>query len=1080
MGAQSTQWHPGGTLRLAFLRRQRVAVTSKNTTIKYGRGDELLYAVLHAHTAKGSVGDSILKIDDYVRKAQELGITHIAMTDHGSMASMVEFHEACKKAGITGIIGMEAYVVPDRTLKDNSETSKCNWHLILLAKNAEGVKNLLRIHNDAQINGFYYKARTDYSMLKKYGKNLIALSACVGGEIPQLILQGNARGAVEAVRRYQACFDEFYLEIQPGHFEEQAKVNDVLVQMSKASGIPLVATNDIHYLGKDDYIMHDLHVKSCRNQKDDNSDLVYPDTCYYLMSEEELSGSFLRSQQVTDEVVKTAIANTNLVAAQCDGEVDYHFEMPKFPDLPEGETEESYLVHLCQTELHRRMMSLRDPVKYEERLMYELDVILKLGFAGYFLIVKDFLDHARKVGIAVGPGRGSVGGSLVAWLLNITVADPVKYHLMFERFLNPNRKGLPDIDVDLQSDRRNEVKDYVIEKYGREHTALVGSFVIQKAKAAIHAAARLMNVDLDTANAICKAAPFRVTDDNGEEVKAPTIQQMLDDSSKFRSFQIQYPELFKTAMDIESFPKTYGIHAAGIVISPENILEKLPIRVDKETGRYISMVDKNFIEKVCIKYDFLALNTAATIDQTVKDAGISIDWNDDDFYHDEKVWKAIGSSNTIGMFQISSNLYRQRMPRLHPTKLQEMAACLALVRGPCVSAKTDEVYMDTINGKRDIMKVDPRYDAVMKETHGICIYQEELMKLAVAYGMTQDEADTLRKAVSKKKTKVIKALKNVFHDDAAALGTPEEHIKEIWQIINDAGSYLFNQAHAMSYGILTYVSAWLKVHYPLQFMANTLTNAYESGKDTQRIEEMVEECQRIGIQFLPVDASKSEWRFTVEDGKLRIGLCALKAFGKVASDELKSIGVIDSFDPIIEKFTTKGSKLNKKALTVLIFSGAFNSIETDKTQLLYKMIEAKASKKAKAAGIELPESFTVCAGCTLSLNDNEDDIEMKLLKVNYLYRPGADLAPIQFAQKAGGTKFTGVVQISSVKKIMDKRGQEMAFVSLSASDSRFEGIIFGSTYSRIDSSNVRKGRNVRIMAKKEKEDSCIIYDLAAA
>lgn len=403
-----------------------------------------MYAVLHAHTAKGSVGDSILKIDDYVAKAKALGITHIAMTDHGSMASMVEFHEACKKAGITGIIGMEAYVVPDRTLKDNSEASKYDWHLILLAKNAEGVKNLLRIHNDAQINGFYYKARTDYSMLKKYGKNLIALSACVGGEIPQRLMQKDGWAAVAALKRYQSYFDEFYLEIQPGHFGAQVGVNDVLVCMSRASGVPLVATNDIHYLNKDDYAMHDLHVKSCRHQKEDDGNLVYPDSCYYLMSEEELAGYFPRTEYVTDDVVCTAISNTNLVAAQCDGEVDYHFEMPKYPDLPPVETEESYLVKLCQTELKRRLPHLKNPVQYEERLMYELDVILKLGFAGYFLIVKDFLDHARSVGIAVGPGRGSVGGSLVAWLLDITVADPVKYNLMFERFLNPNRKGMPD------------------------------------------------------------------------------------------------------------------------------------------------------------------------------------------------------------------------------------------------------------------------------------------------------------------------------------------------------------------------------------------------------------------------------------------------------------------------------------------------------------------------------------------------------------------------------------------------------------------------------------------------------------
>ena len=1038
-----------------------------------------MYAVLHAHTAKGSVGDSILKIDDYVKKAKSLGITHIAMTDHGSMASMVEFHEACKKEGITGIIGMEAYVTKNRLSHEKNEDNSY-YHLVLLAKNADGVKNLLRIHNDAQINGFYYKPRTDLSMLKKYGKGIIALSACVAGAVPQAILSGDARVAARTIKEYRECFDDFYLEIQPGHFDDQIKVNDMLARISKASGISLVATNDIHYLGKDDYIMHDLHVKSCRNQKEDGGDLVYPDSCYYLMSEEELSGYFPRTQYVTDDVIYQAIENTNLIAAQCNGEIDYHFEMPKFPDLPPAETEESYLVKLCQSELKRRMPNLRNPTQYEERLMYELDVILKLGFAGYFLIVKDFLDHSRSVDIAVGPGRGSVGGSLVAWLLNITVADPVKYHLMFERFLNPNRKGLPDIDLDFDNAKRDAVKDYVIEKYGKEHTALVGTFGIRKAKDAIHAAGRLLGIDLDIINNICKAAPFKVTDDAGEEVKSPTIEQMLDASKKFKSFQAQYPELFKTAIDMESFPKSVGIHAAGIVISPGNILEKMPVRVDKASGRYVSMIDKNFIENIAIKYDFLSLATAAVVDQTIQDAGITLDWNDDDLYHDKNVWKAIGSPNTTGMFQISSALYRQRMPRLHPTTLQEMAACLALIRGPCISAGTDETYMDIVEGKHGIVSVDPRYDAVTKDTNGICIYQEEIMQLGVAYGMSLQEADALRKAISKKKTDKIKAMQSLFHDKAAASGTSEATIKELWKIIKDAGKYSFNAAHAMSYGILTYVSAWLKVHYPLEFMANTLTNAYESNKDTKRIEEMVEECQRIGIQFLPVHANNSEWRFKVEDGKIRIGLCAIKAFGKVAADELKSLGIIDNFSTVIDQYTEKGTKLNKKALTVLIFVGAFDYLDMDRQEMVYEMLEAKATQKARKAGIELPDKFTVCAGCSLSPEDLQSDIETKLLKVNYLYRPGAELEPIHFASKPDGTRFNGTVQISSVKHVTDKRGQEMAFVSLAASDSRFEGIIFGSTYAKIDASNVQKGKKIYITAKKDREDSCIIYDLAAA
>lgn len=1046
-----------------------------------------MYAPLHCHTAIGSIKDSILKIDDFVKKAKSLGLTHIAMTDHGSMAALVEFHEKCVEKGITGIIGMEAYVVPDKTEKDRS-----NWHLVLLAKNKEGVKNLIRIHNDAQLNGMYYKPRTDYTTLAKYGKSIIALSACVGGEIPQMILAGMKEGiepqeqkawmlkAVEAMKRYQSCFDDFYLEIQPGHFDDQIKVNNVIVQMARAYGVPLVATNDIHYLNAEDYLMHNVHVQSFR--KDDGEALAYPDKCYYLMTEQELNSYFIRTKHVTDEVVAEAIENTNKIAAQCDGEVDYDFKMPEYQDLPEGETEDSWLVKLCQKELNRRLPTLKNPAAYEERLLYELDVITKLHFSGYFLIVYDFLNAARRMGVSVGPGRGSVGGSLVAWLLDFSVADPIKHHLMFERFLNPHRKGFPDVDTDFSD--TDAMKAYIVRKYGREHCALVGTYGIRKAKAAIKAAGRFLEMDLDTVNAVCKAAPFRVCGDDGEEVKDPTIEQMLDASAKFHSYQVQYPELFSTAQDMESFPVLYGIHAAGIVITPDNILEKMPVRWDEKKQIIVSLIDKNSIEHLAIKYDFLSLATQAIVDKTIKDAHVNFDWNDDAFFEDDKVWDSIGTSNTIGMFQISSALYRQRMPRLKPRNLADMAACIALVRGPCISSGTDKDYMDILEGKKLVASIDSRYDEVTRSTNGICIYQEQLMKIAVAYGMTQDEADQLRKAVSKKKRDKIAALKTTFYKDAAACGTSQAAIDKIWEIIKAAGAYSFNASHAMSYGILVYTSAWLKYHYPPQFMANTLTNAYESGKDEKRIEEMVQDCQRLGIRFLPIDARKSKWEFAPEGGKLRIGLCALKAFGDAAMQELEEARAASPdniFDGIYKFLTTKGSKLDKRNVSALIFSGAFDyDDEADREQLLQRMLNSKAStKKEKEFGVPFPEKFSPCNNCDLRLDDDPADIEQKLLRVNYLHRPGADLDPIGFNQKANDDRFSGVVQITSVRHKTDKNGREMAFVDLAASDCHIDGIIFGSTYAKIDTSNVRKGKNVRIFAKKQNDDECIIFKLDA-
>lgn len=1022
--------------------------------------------MLHAHTSKGSVGDSVLDIQSYIDKAKSLGLDHIAITDHGSMASMVEFHELCKKASITGIIGMEAYVVDDRHNKTAEE--RYNYaHLVLLAKNAEGVRNLLRIHNDAQTTGFYGRPRTDVSVLEKYGKNIIALSACVGGDIPKDILAKDTKRLKQHLRNYKRCFDAFYLEVQPGNFKEQLIVNDTIAVIAKKLNIPMVATNDIHYLNKEDWMMHDLHIKSCGNKHS------YPDKCYYFMEPDEFLESFKFTKNFTREDAIVAINNTVFVAAQCDGEIDYNFAMPKYLDLPDGETEESFLTKICYQELKKRIWNVPNPSVYEERLEHELDVISELGFCGYFLIVKDFLDWARNHGIAVGPGRGSVGGSLVAWLLDIVVADPIKYGLLFERFLSANRKSLPDVDVDIASADREKVKQYVIDKYGKEHTALVGTFGIRKVKDSIRAAGRFLEMDLDIVNEVCKAVPFKTHDESGEEISNPTLTDMLADSAKLQEKQEKYPDLFSAAISMESFPKSVGIHAAGVIISPTNIMDRIPIRVDKTTGHYVSLIDKNYIEKLALKYDFLALASASVIDKTINDAHAKIDMRDDAFYEDRDTWAAISSPHTIGMFQISSNLYRQRMPRLRPTNIKELAACLALVRGPCIAAKTDQIYMDIEEGKRNIIKVDPRYDKITASTNGICIYQEQIMKLGVAFGLSIDDSYALMKGVAKKKANVIAALKPKLYDGAKKLNVPESVVDNIYKIMEDASKYSFNASHAVSYAIITYLTAYLKIHHPLEFMANLLTNAYESKKDDKKVEAIVSDCRRMGISFLPVDANKSDWSFSVEDGKIRIGFCAVKAFGDIAYEELAAIRPIKLFDDVIKVFTAKGTKLNKKCMTVAIFIGAFNFLGMTKKEMLYAMTYAKATKKQKESGVELEDKFTVCAKCELSLNTSEEDIEQLILKTNYLNFPGGGLEPVGFVDLDIGSTFVGQAHITKVNEITDRRGNKMAFVSLSASDGTFEGVIFSYLYAKV-SSIVKKGKNIRFAAEKDKPSSCRI------
>lgn len=1045
------------------------------------------YAVLHAHTTNGSVGDSVLKVKDYIKKAKALGITHIAITDHGSLGAMVEFHEECLAAGITGIIGMEAYVVPDRTVHDKDNRFEYS-HLVLLAKNADGVKNLIRIHNDAQINGFYYKPRTDLSMLKKYGKNIIALSACVGGDIPQAILAKDSKKALWYIKQYRECFDQFYLEIQPGHFEEQRIVNDCIVQLARYTKTPIVATNDIHYLNSDDYIMHNYHLKS---NADEDDSISYPDTCYYLMSRTEIRDYFLRTKYVTDNVIDEALDNTNVIATQCDGNIEYRFKMPQYLDLPEGETEDSYLTKLCIRSLKQKEQFIADPAMYEDRLSYELDTIKTLGFSGYFLIVYDFLKHAREVGIAVGPGRGSVAGSLVAYLLNITVADPIKYGLLFERFLSANRKSLPDIDLDYSSERRAEMKEYVVEKYGKNHCALVGTFQGRKAKDAIRAAARVLGLDVAIADEVCKAMPFNVRDDEGEKISSPTLQQMIDSSTKLQEKQTEYPELFEAALNMESFPKALGSHAAGIVISPDDIMDKIPVRVDKN-GQYVAMVTKKYIEKLAIKYDFLGLSTMSVIDKTCHDVKANINLNDDDFFTDKKVWDAIGSKYTTGMFQISSTLYKQRMPRLHPQTIKQLAACLALVRGPCISAKTDEIYMQVVEGKRKIEKIDPRYDAITESTNGICIYQEQIMKLGVAFGFTIDDSYKLMKAISKKKIDVIKGMKDDFIKKATALGVSSDIQERIFKIIEDAGLYSFNASHALSYAIVSYLSAWLKVYYPKEFMANLLTNVYVNNKDDKKIEEAVNDCRRLGLKFLPVDANKSDWEFKAEEDGIRIGFCAIKSFGEKAAADIISLRPV-SFESIIDimekdkalKSKNKVSDIkdqlvsvpNKKSMIVLILSGAFDSENDNKREMLYKLLDVKKTKKSEK--IEVPDSFTVCKNCTIELDGDETDNEAKLLRANFIHADVAGMPPTGFDDHSDGDSFEAEVVINRVRNTTDRRGQKMAFLKFTGIDASFDGIIFGSVYSKLNSNEIRKGHHVKIRAKKDNGDSCIVYSLSA-
>lgn len=882
-----------------------------------------MYIPLHAHSSIGSIQDSVLSIKDYVKRGADLGLTHLAITDHGSMAGIVEFKQECDNYGIIPIIGMEAYVCENRLLQDKEHREY--HHLILLARNQKGLENLMEIHNDAQINGFYYKPRTDHDFLSKHGEGIVALSACVAGEIPSLLLQDKYDEAYKLIDLYRSIFDFFCIEIQPGDFELQITANKRLIEIASKKDINIVVTNDIHYLNKNDYLKHNYHIKSFRKTKDDDNDLealVYPDTCYWFMTQDDIIASFPEDMRNT---VNAAVKNTKAISDRFFSDnIKWDFQMPKFPKVPSSFTEERYLKALCLQSLSNRIHTISNPAMYMDRLAYELDVINQLGFAGYFLIIWDLLRFARDHDITVGPGRGSCGGSLVSWLLDITVADPIKYNLMFERFLSVNRKDKPDIDLDICSDKRYLLQQYTLDTYGYDNCALVGSYSIGKPKSTLRTAGRVLNIDLAIIDKICKCIPV------GQTVPT-TLQEIIDKYKTIEAYNREYPELFNLAMSLEELPTNLGIHAAGMIISPNSLMKKLPMRKykDKEDKLEInvSLITKKYVENIGLKFDYLGLNTIKIVEDTKNQVGIDIDLSDDNFYNDSEVWKIIGSKNTDGIFQISSNTYKERMWRIKPKSIKELAACLALIRTPCIMAKTDEQYMRIVEGKEQIEKICPEYDEVMKDTNGICIYQEQLMQMAVNFGFTKDEANDIRKACSKKIPEKMATYEKQFKEYVAQKGYGKNIQDRLFQIVLDSSNYSFNQSHAVCYAILAYESAWLKVHYRTYFMANLLTNAYGKNSSNQKktvIPMIVNECKQYGIEFLPLDINKSDWKFKVEDNKIRLGMCIVPKLGMNSYNEIIAHRPFTSIEEMNNKIN--GNNFKKNVVMSAIVSGCFDSI----------------------------------------------------------------------------------------------------------------------------------------------------------
>lgn len=884
------------------------------------------YTHLHVHSHY-SLLDGLGKIDEMLDRVKELGMESLALTDHGVMYGAVELFMKAKEKGIKPIIGCEMYVTPnDLHSKNPTAEDRKRYHLILLVKNEEGYHNLMKLVSIAHLDGFYYKPRIDRKVLRQYAKGLIGLSACAEGEIPAQIIMGNYDKARELALEYRDIFDEngFFLEVQDHpSFPNQKVANDGVFKLAKELDIPVVATCDVHYVNKSDASAQDILLCVQTNRKVNEADRMnLMDFDLSLRSAEDVAKGFPENPEV--------VSNTQLVVDQCNFTLKLgETQLPHF-DVPNGHTAMSYLVELCEQGLRRRFGE-NITAEHRERMDYELSVIEKTGYASYFLIVQDFVNWAKNNGIVVGPGRGSAAGSFVSYLTGITNVDPIKYDLLFERFLNPERVSMPDVDMDFADDRRDDVLNYVRQKYGNDHVSQIITFGTMAAKAAIRDTGRALGYPYDFCDKTSKMIPMFTS-----------IKKSLEEVPEFRDHynsSADAKKLIDEAMRLEGVVRHAGMHACGVVITKNPVTDYSPIQ--NVTGatkqgtvtQYSSSTKSSYVEKIgLLKMDFLGLKNLTIIQNTLnivrKTKGIDIDI-DTIPLDDQAAYELLQKANTTGVFQLESSGMKRYLKLLKPTVLEDIIAMVALYRpGPM------DWIPDFIAGKHDPKKikyVHPKLEPILKNTYGVAVYQEQVMQIARSLaGFTMGEADVLRKAMGKKIFELIKEQKIKFIDGCEKNGIGKEIGEKVFSFIEPFAGYGFNRSHAACYAVIGYQTAYLKAHFPAPFMAALLTS--DQG-DTDRVAIECSEARDMGIEVLAPNVNESFGEFAVitgEDGKerIRFGLNAIKNVGQVVAHEIvaerKRGGKYKSLGDFLERVQTKD--LNKKSIEALAKVGALDEL----------------------------------------------------------------------------------------------------------------------------------------------------------
>ncbi|MFJ9498536.1 DNA polymerase III subunit alpha [Brevibacillus centrosporus] len=1010
---------------------------------------------LHVHT-EYSLLDGAARIEPLVARAKELGMHALAITDHANLYGAIPFYKACLEAGIKPIIGMEVYVI-EGNLSDRVRIAPAPSHLILLAENDQGYRNLLKLATIAQTEGNYILPRLNKEALARHTEGLIALGASREGEVARLLLAGDAAGAKEAAMWYRQTYgpDHYYLEMVDHGLEPEKRLNARLVRLSEETGIPLVVTNNVHYIHKEDHAIHDilLAIGEGKTVTEENR-FRYETDQYYLKSGQELAESFAFATQ--------ALQNTARIAERCQVTLSFgEHILPKFP-LPEGQNSTTFLRELCEQGCRERYKELTTPIR--ERLDHELAIITGTGFTDYFLIVWDFMRYAHQHGISTGPGRGSAAGSLVAYVLKITNVDPLRYNLLFERFLNPERVTMPDIDIDFAVERRDEVIHYVAKKYGHDRVAQIITFGTMAARAAVRDVGRALGLSLGLIDRMAKMIP------QSPGMTIERAMQINPDIAKVCAENKQAAQLIETARGVEGLPRHASTHAAGVVISRESLTEYVPLQTGNE-GLALTQYPMEILEEVgLLKMDFLGLRNLTIISETLRNLaqqGIHVDLETIPT-DDPETYRMLTRGETTGVFQLESSGMRSVLRDLKPTSLDDIIAVLALYRpGPM---EIIPQYIAAKHGQTKVHYAHPVLEPILRETHGFMIYQEQIMQISSTLaGFSLGEADILRRAVGKKKRDLLAEQREKFVAGCVKQGYGDELGNEIYDLIVRFADYGFNKAHSVAYAIIAYQMAYLKANYPLAFMAALLSLSI--GSQT-RIAEYTEEARRLHLQVLTPDVNRSEAHFTVEQDAIRFGLAAVKNVGYSAIEsivkERQGRPYRDVFDFCAR---VDGRLVNRRVVESLTLCGALDSLPGHRSQLLVLLDEAVGKANGKRVERDADQMNLFAGEDAAPVRELSEYPEVPPFSRAQQLKEERELLGVyisghpldQYAHLASRSEVTAILalgelprektvkvfgMITEERRIQTKKGDPMAFITIEDKTALVEVVVFPQVFAK--------------------------------